>query len=85
VFEGIEGDVTCVSTMMLGSLSAGCEVRISWCGSTKLTTRSASTESIKYRARVLNSMFGGCDQEIDELVCLRELLFIKSISSIRLP
>jgi hypothetical protein len=76
---------TCVLMMMLGSLSAGCEVRISWCGSTKLTTRSASTESIKYRARVLNSIFGKCDQEADQLVCSRELLLIKSIRSIRLP
>lgn len=33
--------------MALGSFSAGEEVRISWDGRTKLTTRSASTESMK--------------------------------------
>ncbi|KAH0294714.1 hypothetical protein KCU62_g78, partial [Aureobasidium sp. EXF-3399] len=37
---------TCADRMALGSFSAEEEVRISWCGSTKLSTRSASTESI---------------------------------------
>lgn len=42
--------------MALGSFSAGEEVRISWDGRTKLTTRSASTESMKYRTSMLNNM-----------------------------
>jgi len=49
---------TCAARMVLGSFSPEEEMRISWCGSTKLTTRSASTESMKYRASMLNSILG---------------------------
>lgn len=54
--EGKRGDGTYAAIMALGSFSAGREVRISWCGRTAQTTRSASTESIKYRANILNSI-----------------------------